>query len=131
VLAVGEVHANLITADNHALTWTKSKSSAVSQMLSHLGDMFNSHPGPGGIVGSKVELKRWLTQAGPFSTANGRTLSLGQTKDRVVFGPSDEDSEYTYAVAECSQENASLGGVFISCQTCPQTGSQRCLHYIQ
>ena len=125
VFAVGEVHAKLITANDYSLKWTKSKSNTISKNL------FHSYSGPGGIVGCQVQLKRWLAQAQPFYRANCQTLSLSQTNNQVVFGPSDADSEYTYAVVECSKEKAPLEGIFASCQECPRKGTQRCLHYIQ
>jgi hypothetical protein len=111
IFAVGEVNAKLITVNDSPLRWIRSNSSDIRTSLTEWGRHL-SCPEQGGIIGSQGQIKRWLTQAQSFYRA-----TLHQTKNRVVFGDTEMDSEYTYKVDECGQEVVP-DGVFTSCQDC-------------
>jgi hypothetical protein len=123
IFAVGELNAKRLTADGFPLKWQASNTRS---RLFELAGIFHSSSTPGGIVGGLGEVKRWLGQAQSFINA-----TLRPTGDRVIFGSNPFDSELTYEVVECCQQEASSNLIPALCQNCKQDGTHQCLHYIQ
>ena len=123
IFAVGELNAKRLTVDGFPLKWQASNARS---RLSELVGIFHHSSTPGGIVGGLGEVKRWLVQAQFFINA-----TLRPTHDHVIFGSRPSDSELTYEVVECCQEQTSSDPISPLCENCKQDGNHQCLHYIQ
>jgi len=128
IFVVGDLDDQFLTLNGTPLRWSasKNKSTHTFRKLFDLSDIFDKNSAPGGIVGSREIVKRWLVQVNSYTHAK-----LVSTTDEVIYGKEPTDTEYTYEAHEHDNDEAIFGdSVFAHC-TCSHEERKRCLHYIQ